>query len=82
METITAELALKSILEKIDGLNAGKNRGLLTPQEAAAFLGVKPQTLALWRTKATGPEYIKVGNCVRYDLEALQAYVDKNRVIH
>lgn len=35
---------------------------LLTNEEAAAFLGIKPNTLEIWRTKGKGPEFIKMGS--------------------
>lgn len=34
---------------------------LLTNEEAAALLGIKPNTLEIWRTKGKGPEFIKMG---------------------
>jgi excisionase family DNA binding protein len=41
--------------------------GLLTREEAAAYLDVKPQTLACWATtKRYGLKYIRVGRNVRY----------------
>ena len=33
---------------------------LLTTAEAAAHIGVKPNTLERWRTYGTGPEFIKI----------------------
>ena len=51
---------------------------LLTTEEAAGLLKVRPQTLCVWRSsKRHGLPYIKVGGCVRYRmgdlLEWLQA---------
>lgn len=34
--------------------------------ETAELLGIRPNTLDLWRTKGTGPAYRKVGRSVRY----------------
>ncbi|MDO4709996.1 MAG: helix-turn-helix domain-containing protein [Pseudomonadota bacterium] len=34
---------------------------LLTNEEAAALLGIKPNTLEIWRTKGKGPEFVKLG---------------------
>lgn len=46
---------------------------LLTPEEAAARLSVAVQTLAHWRVRGTGPNFIHLSaRCVRYpefDLE-------------
>jgi hypothetical protein len=50
--------------------------GLLTEDEAADVLRIKPQTLAVWRsTKCYSLRYIKVGHLVRYRLEDLQAFL-------
>ena len=46
----------------------------LSTQEAAAFLGVKPNTLEVWRTKHRGPRYAKIGSRVLYDPEDLEAF--------
>lgn len=37
------------------------NPDLLTNEEAAALLGIKPNTLEIWRTKGKGPTFIKMG---------------------
>lgn len=37
-----------------------------TPQEAAAHLRFASATLAIWRSQAKGPVYVKVGKSVRY----------------
>ncbi|MFG9948002.1 helix-turn-helix domain-containing protein [Pseudomonas aeruginosa] len=37
------------------------NPDLLTNEEAAALLGIKPNTLEIWRTKGKGPEFVKLG---------------------
>lgn len=42
--------------------------------EAAAFLGVKRNTLEVWRSQKKGPKYSKIGSRVVYDLEDLQEY--------
>ncbi len=39
---------------------------LLTPREAAAFLGLQPTTLTGYRTAGGGPTYCKLGKIVRY----------------
>lgn len=33
-----------------------------TNEEAAALLGIKPNTLEIWRTKGKGPEFVKLGH--------------------
>ena len=49
---------------------------LLTRTEAAAFLRLKPQTLAAWSTRGTGPKVCKLGGKVLYRMEDLQAYIN------
>jgi hypothetical protein len=50
---------------------------LLTEQEAAEFLGIKPSTLSVWRsTRRYNLEFVKVGACVRYRKSALQTFAD------
>lgn len=51
---------------------------LLTPPEAAAFLSVSPRTLT--RLTATGDlPHVRIGGQRRYELEALLAYVARQR---
>lgn len=49
---------------------------LLTAEQAAAFLKVKPGTLACWRTTKRYPlKYTRVGKSIRYRLSDLQAFL-------
>lgn len=49
---------------------------LLTPRQAADFLGVPESTLAQWRSQRRGPPYIKLeSRLVRYRLADLEAYL-------
>lgn len=44
--------------------------------KSAEYLGIKPQTLALWRmTKRYQIPYTKVGRCVRYRVADLDAWL-------
>jgi len=52
---------------------------LLTRREAAQYLGVAEQTLAIW--KCTGRynlPYVKIGRLVKYRKADLDAFVDNN----
>lgn len=52
------------------------NVGLLTNDQAAAYLGVTPGTLEVWRsTKRYEISYIKVGRLVKYRKEALDDFL-------
>ena len=48
---------------------------LLTEQEAARLLKVTVKAVQGWRYRGGGPRFVKVGRCVRYRLEDLQAFV-------
>ena len=49
---------------------------LMTPLEAAAFLNVRPQTLATWRSSNRyGIPYVKVGHVVRYRRSDLERWL-------
>ncbi len=51
---------------------------LLNDREAAKFLGVSEQTLAVWRcTKRYNLKYLKIGRCVRYRLIDLVQWMDQ-----
>lgn len=55
---------------------AAQPEELLTAKQAAAFLRVKPGTLACWRTTKRYPlKYICVGKSIRYRLSDLQAFL-------
>ncbi len=53
----------------------------LNNDEAADFLGVKPNTLEVWRTKKKGPKYSKIGSRVLYDVNDLEDYF-ASRSVH
>lgn len=54
---------------------------LLSEQQAALMLGVKPSTLQVWRsTRRYALAYIKVGRLVRYRQSALQAFLAAREV--
>jgi hypothetical protein len=56
----------------------------LRPDEAAQIIGVSPKTLANWRCRGTGPQFIKLGGvrgskaAVRYDRDALLSWLHKH----
>jgi excisionase family DNA binding protein len=52
-----------------------------TRQEAAAFLDLKPQTLAVWAsTGRYGLPFYKCGRKVRYRQSDLDAFIERRRV--
>ncbi|PYT48529.1 MAG: hypothetical protein DMG44_14470 [Acidobacteria bacterium] len=54
---------------------------LLTTEQAARVLGVKPQTLSIWRCKKRyGLRYRKVGGSVRYVMTDLLKFLEEAAV--
>ena len=53
---------------------------LLSRDEAAEFLGVKPQTLACWASnKRYDLPLVKIGRLAKYRLADLEAFVARHR---
>lgn len=50
------------------------NRQKLSTEEAAVYLGIRPNTLEVWRCKHKGPRYSKIGTRVLYDVDDLEAF--------
>ena len=55
-------------------------RLVMNDVKAAEALDLSPTTLRKWRTTGRGPSYVKLGKNVRYRLEDLTAYLEKQRV--
>ena len=53
--------------------------GLVNEHRAAEILGLKVSTLRRWRWAGNGPEFVKIGAAVRYDLAVLQAFIAAGR---
>jgi Helix-turn-helix domain len=51
---------------------------LLLPREVAQLLGIKIDTLRIWRARGRGPSYCKIGKLCRYSPVALEVFVKKN----
>ncbi len=49
---------------------------LLTDEQVSELSGVKPKTLANWRSKGEGPAFVKVGHQIRYRSEDLKAFLE------
>lgn len=54
------------------------NSPLLSAAEAAEYLNVARQTLAVWRLNGKGPTYVKVGRKVAYSKIALDGYLSQH----
>jgi hypothetical protein len=54
---------------------------LLDSKQAAEFLNLSPDTLAVWRcTRRYDLPYVKVGHSVAYDLRDLLAFIERRKV--
>jgi hypothetical protein len=55
---------------------------IIDERGAAAFLGLRPETLKKWRQRDQGPDYIQFGQAgpVRYELDTLTAFRAAHRV--
>ncbi|MBT3505304.1 MAG: helix-turn-helix domain-containing protein [Piscirickettsiaceae bacterium] len=52
---------------------------LITPEQAAEYLGMSPKTMNKWRsTGENNIPYSKIGRSVRYRLSDLDAYIAKH----
>lgn len=50
--------------------------GFMTTRQAADFLGLKRNTLEIWRLRGTGPRFVKMGRAVRYRLADIEDYIE------
>jgi hypothetical protein len=64
--TFTSEQPIKSLV--------------MNDVDAAAYLGMSPNTLRKWRTTGRGPAYIRCGRLKKYRLADLEAYIEKQMV--
>jgi len=52
-----------------------------TQEQAAAYLGLKPSTLAAWRHKGRGPVFLKVGRSCFYREADLENWLNAQAVV-
>lgn len=61
---------------------AAELEGALTPDEAAEYLDVRPNTLKHWRMRNVGPAYIKKGwKTILYPRKRLEQYAESRIVL-
>ena len=53
---------------------------LLTRGQAAAYLSLRPQTLAAWASAGKNLTYVKVGRAVRYRQSDIDQYIERQTV--
>ncbi len=62
-------------------LNKHQSDPLLTPPEAAAYIGVTENTLSVWRCVGRyAIPYIKSGRLVKYRKSALDAFLERRTI--
>lgn len=50
----------------------------LTTEQVAEILGVRPNTLEIWRSHGGGPPFVKIGRLVRYRSGDLEAWIARH----
>lgn len=58
-------------------------KDVLTPAEAAAYIGVGARTLQSWRSKGQGPRFVRIGfgqGRIRYLQAELDAWLGRRTV--
>ncbi|MEM7664564.1 MAG: helix-turn-helix domain-containing protein [Pseudomonadota bacterium] len=50
---------------------------LLDNEQTAALLGIKPNTLEIWRTKGRGPAFVKMGRAKQSRIRYQRSAIDK-----
>jgi predicted DNA-binding transcriptional regulator AlpA len=58
-------------------MSVATTNSLLTAEEAAEFLRLRPATLAKYRSEGGGPNFTKLGGRVVYPKQALDAWVQQ-----
>ena len=75
------EAQLADLIERVARLEATRPDQLLTQEQAAAYIGVKPPTLASWRHFGKGPKYRKVGRSAFYKIADVEVWLDKQVIV-
>lgn len=74
-------MSIQQLQEAIHTANRRKASDLVSREDAAAYLGVSPKTLATWATtRRYLLPYVKVGRVVRYRLADLDRFIESRTV--
>lgn len=66
------------MFEKLTELPLDDGASFITPADVCAMVpGVTPNTLAIWRHYRRGPDFLKVGRRVFYDVTVVKAWLDE-----
>ena len=55
--------------------------GLISEEELAAMIDIKPHTLAVWRSEGKGPDYTRLGKSVFYRQMDVEEWIAANVVV-
>jgi predicted site-specific integrase-resolvase len=58
----------------------GEQDCLLRPRDVARFFSVAVATLRYWRSLGRGPEFLRIGDRIRYSPEALRRFMRSARL--
>jgi len=79
------ESDLADLIERVKRLEAARpppqDDPLLSQEQAAVLIGVKPPTLAMWRHKGKGPRYHKVGRSAYYRAADIDGWLSEQAVV-
>lgn len=69
-------MTIQTLTQAVKEAAHSKQSDLLSREEAAAYLGVAPATLATWATTKRYPlPMVKIGRVVKYRLRDLEAFI-------
>jgi predicted DNA-binding transcriptional regulator AlpA len=72
------------LIERIKRLEAARpspQERLLSQEEAAVVIGVKPPTLAMWRHQGKGPRFLKLGRSCFYRPRDIETWLDEQCIV-
>ena len=52
--------------------------GLLSPDDLAALIGVDVRTIAMWRARGAGPDFVRLGRQVFYRRRDVEEWIELN----
>ncbi len=56
------------------------SNAFLDTRQASDFLGLKKNTLEVWRVQGRGPAFVKLGRSIRYRMADIEEFVKKQTV--
>lgn len=70
-------MTMQQMTEAVKAASNRKQSDLLSRDEAAAYLGISPKTLATWASTKRYPlPFVKIGRAVKYRVATLDAFIE------